>query len=66
MSKAPIAITGVWARTRGSGNHKRIEVLVEVAGAWKLVQSHPFGHQDVEVSHITEPLGIAGPPEDRL
>lgn len=67
MSQAPIPITGVWLRTAGgeSGPGRRLEVLVEVDGNWRLIQSEPTNH-DGEISHITEPLGIVYAPADTV
>jgi hypothetical protein len=62
----PIAIEGVWCRKLGSGTDQRIEVLVEVDGKWRLIQTHRGLTLDGELSHITEPGGIADAPEDTL
>lgn len=67
MSQPPVAVTGVWLRTAGgeSGPDRRLEVLVEVDGKWRLIQSEPT-NQFGEISHITEPAGILSAPEDHL
>lgn len=65
MSQDPIGVTGVWLRTSGgeSGPDRRLEVLVEVNGTWRLIQSEPTNHAG-QISHITEPLGIVYAPAD--
>jgi len=63
----PIAVTGIWSRTAGHGRERRLEVLVEIGGVWRFIQSHPaWSITDGEVSHITEPLGMKKAQPDYL
>ncbi len=70
--KPGIEVTGVWVRTAGnsaagSKSERRLEVLVEIGGVFRLVQSHPeWSITDGEVSYITEPAGMERAPSDRL
>lgn len=71
IAKPKISITGLWTRTRGDGADgmrcQTIEVLLEIDGEWKLVQSHPlYMSIEQEISHITEPAGIARAQRDPL
>ncbi len=52
-------ITGVWVRTAGQGRERRVEVLVELEGRFRLIQTHPeWAITSGEISHITEPAGM--------
>lgn len=74
--KAGVAISGVWLRTREEETPSIVkdrtvkwtivEVLVEVAGKWRKVQTHRVQSIDQTISHITEPAGIEQAPEDVL
>ncbi len=67
--KRGVLVTGVWVRTldRSPDDETNgIEVLVEVAGKWRLIQSHGPHDLDGVISHITEPLGIKKAPLDTL
>ncbi|MDP2270904.1 MAG: hypothetical protein Q8K32_09250 [Archangium sp.] len=66
MRQPPVGVTGVWLRTAGGeAGPRRLEVLVEVDGKWRLLQSEPTNHFGA-ISHITEPAGIELAPEDYL
>jgi hypothetical protein len=71
MPQEPVAVTGLWTRTRidttSDGRKDTIEVLLEIDGKWMLVQSHPL-HMPIDqmISHITEPLGIQKSKPDPL
>jgi len=53
-AKEHVSISGLWLRAYG----KRMQVLIEMAGAWYVVidEYAPLGEQSI--SHIVEPRGI--------
>lgn len=44
----------------------RFELLVEIEGKWRLIQTHETPSIDQTISHITEPAGIEQAPVDVL
>lgn len=53
-TKDSVCISGLWLRSYG----KRMQVLIEMAGAWYVVLDEyaPLGEQSI--SHIVDPRGI--------
>jgi hypothetical protein len=59
----PIAISGLWLRVIGD----RIEVLVEIDKAWRLVIQEATGTTiEAGIGHIANPSGIRKAPPDPL
>jgi len=53
-TKEHISISGLWLRSYG----KRLQVLVEMAGAWYVVIDEYAPEANQSISHIVEPRGI--------
>ncbi len=68
--KTPFTGTGVWLRTGNPDprypNLKKLEVLVEIDGEWRVVITDHVPPFAAEVSHIAEGAGIEKAPLDPL
>jgi len=49
-----VCISGLWLRSYG----KRMQVLIEMAGAWYVVIDEYAPLDEMSISHIVEPRGI--------
>jgi hypothetical protein len=61
VQKEPVPITGLWLRTLD----KRLHVLIELNGQWKLVNDYPLtdGAETI-IGHITDSAGMLLAPCD--
>lgn len=68
--KTPITTTGVWLRTGSPDprypNLKKLEVLVEIDGEWRVVITDHVPPFEAEVSHIAEGGGMLNAPRDPI
>jgi len=68
--KVPVPVSGVWLRTAGKDpkypNMKKLEVLAEVNGTWRLLFAELVPDYEGEISHIQEGNGIILAPPDPL
>ncbi len=58
-SKPTVAVSGLYVRTRGGANKQAIDVLLEIDGEMRLVQSHFIGDVGGEISHHSTALGLS-------
>ncbi len=75
-TKEAVPVSGVWVRTHEHQERDRlgfdvmkwtiIEVLVEIDGKWRCVQTHQVRQIDQTISEITENAGMRKAPEDHL
>ena len=57
--KCTVEISGLYVRTTGGEGKQSIEVLVEIDGEMRLVQTHFIGDVGGEISHHTSALGLS-------
>lgn len=53
-----VAVTGIWLRSNGDW----MEVLAEIDGQWRIVIRTYAPLNEMSVSHIVEPSGMANAP----
>lgn len=68
--KTPITTTGVWLRTGNPDPRypglKKLEVLVEIEGQWRVAITSHVPSFEGECSHIAEGLGMQSAPLDPI